>query len=186
MLRLLGLVLPLCLDTFAVAAAIGLRGVTPRQRLRLGLLFAAFEGGMPLIGLGAGAGLGRLMGSFADYLAAAALVGLGVYLLAAGEEAEERRLARLPGAGGWTLIGLGLSISLDELAIGFSLGLAGVSIALAVILIAVQALAVSQLGFSLGGRIGDRLREGAERLAALVLLALGAVLLAAKLTALPV
>ena len=42
MLLLLGLVLPLCLDTFAVAAALGMTGLTGRERIRYGLLFAAF------------------------------------------------------------------------------------------------------------------------------------------------
>jgi putative Mn2+ efflux pump MntP len=49
-LRLAALILPLALDTFAVSAAIGVAGIDKRQRLRLSLVFAAFEGLMPLVG----------------------------------------------------------------------------------------------------------------------------------------
>jgi hypothetical protein len=50
-LKLLAFVLPLGVESFATAAALGTR----RQRWRLSLLFVAFEGGMPLIGLAIGA-----------------------------------------------------------------------------------------------------------------------------------
>jgi putative Mn2+ efflux pump MntP len=51
-LKLLAFVLPLGLDSFGVAAAIGAMQVTTGwQRLRISLVFVVFEGGMPLIGL---------------------------------------------------------------------------------------------------------------------------------------
>jgi manganese efflux pump family protein len=78
-------------------------------------------------------------------------------------------------------IALGVSISLDELAIGFTLGLLHISAALVIALIAVQTLIVTQLGLRLGSRLGERIREGAERLAGAALSTLGLVLLAEKL-----
>jgi putative Mn2+ efflux pump MntP len=69
-LKLLAFVLPLGLDSFAVAAAIGASQVTTvRQRLRISLIFVVFEGGMPLIGLALGAALARGIGQVADYVA---------------------------------------------------------------------------------------------------------------------
>lgn len=61
------------------------------------------------------------------------------------------------------------------LAIGFTLGLVKVPVPIAVVLIAVQAFVVAQLGLRLGSRVGESFREGAERVAgaALVLIALG-------------
>ncbi len=48
--------LPLGLDSFAVAAAIGAsQATTLRQRMRISLIFMIFEGGMPFIGLALGA-----------------------------------------------------------------------------------------------------------------------------------
>lgn len=184
MLKVVLLVFPLCLDTFGVAAAIGVAegGLERRARLRLALLFAAFEGGMPLLGLLAGAGLGRALGDVADYVAIAALAGLGLYMLRGGEaEVEEGRARLLARTHGAAVLGLGVSVSLDELAMGFSLGLLHVPLLPAVTLIAVQAFAATQLGLALGSRVGESVREGAERVAAMALLALAALLLAGRL-----
>ncbi len=185
MWRLFALVLPLALDTFAVSAALGIAGVNSRQRLRLGLLFAGFEGGMPLVGLVVGAAIGGVIGGFADYVAVVALAGLGVYLLLADEAKEEARVARFAQLSGLALIAVGLSVSLDELAIGFALGLARVPIVPALILIAVQAFVVSQIGFGLGRRIGESVREGAERLAGIALIAVAGLVLLSRLGLVP-
>jgi putative Mn2+ efflux pump MntP len=178
--RVIALVLPLGLDTFAVAAAIGIAGVTPAMRRRVSVLFTAFETGMPLVGLALGVPLGRAIGGAADYLAIAVLISLGVYTLTA-EGADEERVRALPQVRGAAALALGLSISLDELAIGFTLGLLRVPAVLVIALIAVQTLIVTQLGLRLGARLGERTREGAERLAGVALVGLGIVLLAEQL-----
>lgn len=177
-LKLLGFVLPLGVDSFAVAAAVGALGVRGRTRLRVSLIFVLFEGGMPLVGVALGAPLARAVGAVAGYVAIAVLIALGLWmLLSRGEEEEEKRAARLLSARGLPLIGLGLSISLDELAIGFSLGLSGLPIVAVVVAIAMQALIASQLGMALGGRLAERFREGLERAAGVVLILLGLALL---------
>src|SRR5260370_40422181 len=77
-LKLLAFVLPLGLDSFAVAAAIGAAAPTGwRTRLRISAIFVMFEAGMPLIGLAAGRGVAPAVGPVADYLAAAAVGGVG-------------------------------------------------------------------------------------------------------------
>src|SRR5260370_27073979 len=180
MARVIALILPLCLDTFAVAAALGMTRPTGAQRIRFSLLFAAFEGGMPVIGLGVGAGLGRVIGDWSEYVAIAALVAVGAYMLWARADDEERVL-RLAASRGPAVIALGLSVSLDELAIGFSLGLLNVPIVLAIVFIAAQALVVSQVGFGLGCRIGAATREGAERLAGAALIVIAGARLVGKI-----
>lgn len=181
-LRLVALILPLALDTFAVSAAIGVAGVDKRQRLRLSLVFAAFEGLMPLVGFLIGARLGNAIGSAADYIAGALLILLGAYMLVKQDEDEElEAVSQMARMHGLALIGLGVSVSLDELAIGFSIGLLGISIGVAVVVIALQAFIVTQLGVGLGARVGEKIREGAERLAGLALLVLGAFILGARL-----
>src|SRR5438105_875473 len=69
--KLIALVLPLSLDTFAVSAALGVAGLSRRERWRLSLLMAAFEAGMPLAGFLAGGLAGQALGGVADYAAAA-------------------------------------------------------------------------------------------------------------------
>ena len=182
MLRLLAFVLPLGLDSFAVAAAIGaVQVTTARQRLRISLVFVIFEGGMPLIGLGLGSALARGIGPAADYLAAAAVIGAGAWILLAGDKDEEARASRLTSSHGLALVALGISISMDELAIGFSIGLAGVPVAVVIVAIALQAFLAAQLGLALGAKIGERWRERAEQVAGIALILHGAYLLTAQL-----
>ena len=182
MVRLLAFVLPLGLDSFAVAAAIGaVQVTTARQRLRISLVFVVFEGGMPLIGLGLGSALARGIGPAADYLAAAAVIGAGAWILLAGDKDEEDRASRLTSSHGLALVALGISISMDELAIGFSIGLAGVPVAVVIVAIALQAFLAAQLGLALGAKIGERWRERAEQVAGIALILLGAYLLTAQL-----
>jgi len=181
LLTLIGLVVPLGLDTFSMAAALGLAGLPRTERLRVSLLFTAFEMGMPLVGLLGGGAAGRAAGDVADYLAIAILIGLGLFVLWPRAEEPSERVALLARTRGLAAVGLGISVSLDELAIGFTLGLLQLPVLLAVLLIGLQAFAVTQLGIRLGSRLGASVREVAERLAGAVLTGLGAVLLAEKL-----
>jgi len=184
MFRLLAFVLPLGLDSFAVAAALGATGVHEfRARLRVSLIFIVFEAGMPLIGLAAGGGLARAIGSVADYLAAAAVAGVGVWMLVVRHDDDGERASRITSARGVTVIALGLSISMDEFAIGFSLGLVRLPVLPVIAAIAIQALVASQLGLALGGRVSERFTERAEQLAAIALILLGAYLVADRLLA---
>lgn len=182
MLRLLAFVLPLGIDSFAIAAALGAAGLTGlRDRIRVSAIFVTFEAGMPLIGVAAGSGLARLIGSVADYVAAAAVIGLGVFMLVhRGNDDEEETAGRLSVTHGLAVIALGLSISLDELAIGFSLGLVRLPVVPVIIAIAIVALLASQLGLALGSSISDRFREQAGQLAAVALMLLGVYLIAER------
>jgi manganese efflux pump family protein len=180
-LTLVGLVVPLGLDTFAVAAALGMAGLKARDRTRVSLIFTAFEAGMPLIGFFAGKLAGRAVGNAADYVAIAILIALGLFMLRPQAEDEEQRMSLLARTRGLAMLGLGVSISIDELAIGFTIGLLRFPVLVILVLIGIQTFVVTQLGIRLGQRIGERIREGAERLAGVALALLGGVLLAEKL-----
>lgn len=181
--KTIAFVLPLGLDTLAVCIALGIAGISPRQRRGVSVLMIAFEAGMPLAGLAIGTPLGHSLGTAADYVAIAVLLAFGVRALAADEDDE--RAAGLLEAGGWRMALLGVSISLDELAVGFSLGLLRLPILVVIVAIAVQTLLVTQIGMLLGARLGERLggrvRERAEQLAGAGLILLACVLLALRL-----
>lgn len=182
-LSLLLSVLPLGMDTFAIAAVVGgISRLTGWGLWRISMVFVLCEGGMPLVGLALGESLGHRFGGIADYLSAGLLVALAGYLWWAedGDDDDEVVKARyLSSARGLALLGVALLISLDELAIGFSLGLGfhqgshftrPVTIVAAIV---IQTLVVSQLGLSLGSRISERLRERIERLTSPGLACLG-------------
>ncbi len=184
-LKLIALIVPLGLDTFAVAAALGITGLTRQDRVRVTVLFTAFEMGMPVVGFLLGAVAGNIAGTAADYLAIVILISLGLSMLWPGrhDADEAKRGGLLARTRGVAAIGLGISISLDELAIGFTLGLLRFPVVLVIVLIGIQTLVITQAGLRLGSRIGEALRERAEQLAGVVLAALGVVLLAERLLA---
>ena len=178
-----GLLLPLALDTFALAAALGLAGLERRDRLRVALVFTVFEAGMPIAGVLVGRAAGSFIGGWAGYGGIAFMLVAGFLLLrpGQGEDDERRRLRLLAHARGPAIIDLGLSISVDELTVGLSAGLLGLSIALTVVWIAIQAFVAAQVGLRFGARLGEGLRERSERVAGIALIAVALILLGLKL-----
>jgi putative Mn2+ efflux pump MntP len=178
--KLIVLLLPLSLDTFAVSAALGMAGLSRRERWRLSLLLAGFEAVMRIVGFAAGGLAGRALGDVADHAAAAVLVGAGLLMLRDDGSGAGQELARR--MRGLAALGIGVSVSLDELAIGLVIGLLRLPALLVALLIGAQALLASQLGIRLGGRLGSELRERAEQVAAVLLIPLGLGLAALRLT----
>ena len=178
-----GLLLPLALDTFALAAALGMAGLKGRDRLRVTLVFTAFEAGMPIAGMLIGRGVGSFLGAWAGYGGIAFLFLAGALLLRPGQKQSEEseRLKLLAHARGLAIIDLGLSISVDELTIGLSAGLLGLSILLTVLWIGVQAFIATQAGLRLGARLGEEFREQAEWVAGVALILVALVLLVLRL-----
>lgn len=181
--KIVALVVPLGLDTFAISAALGTVGLDRHQRTRVSALMVGFEAGMPLIGLALGAPIGHAIGTTADYLAIGVLLAFGLFTLFGGDAGdEEQRAAGLANLHGFSAVVLGISISLDELAVGFTFGLLRLPVVPVIILIAAQTLVVSQAGMRLGQSLSQHIREGAEQLAGVALIALAAVLLVERLT----
>ncbi|MGH2516272.1 MAG: manganese efflux pump MntP family protein [Ktedonobacterales bacterium] len=202
--RLLLFALPLGLDTFALSTILGLTPMPVRRRVRLALTFAAAEGLMPAVGLLAGLPLGHAIGQWSNEVAGALIFGVGVWMAlkqrnedaeATKEDAgddkgardgEAARIARIATTGGWAVAGLALSVSLDELAVGFSFGVLGFPLAPALAVLAVQALVVSLVGQWVGSHAGEALGERAEQLAGPVLCVLGLWFVFGGLVGLPI
>ncbi len=94
---------------------------------------------------------------------------------------EDEQIDQLLNGRGAALIALGLSISLDELAMGLTVGLLHLTTWVAVTLIGIQAFLLAQIGMRLGNRAGEALREGAERAAGVALLGVSLILLLEQL-----
>ncbi len=176
------IILPLAIDTFVLSTALGVAGVAKQARLQTVLILTAFEAGMPVVGFLIGAGVGAVLGRWTDYLAATVLAAAGLWMLRPGgaeEEEAQQNVRLLESARGWGILVLGLSISIDELAIGFGVGLLGLPLLLLVGLIAVQAFVAAQLGMRLGSHLADKTRQVAGRIAGGLLL-LAALLVVAE------
>jgi putative Mn2+ efflux pump MntP len=182
--KLIALIVPLSLDTFAVSAALGVAGLSRRERWRLSLLLAAFEALMPVVGFAAGGWVGQALGDLADYAAAAVLLGAGLMMMHEDDSAAGEALAQR--MRGLAAVGVGVSVSMDELAIGLVIGLLRLPALVVALLIGAQAFLVSQAGIGLGARLGAGVRERAEQIAGGLLVALGVGLAVLRLAGHPI
>jgi putative Mn2+ efflux pump MntP len=178
------LFLSLGLDTLAVAAGLGLSGLPRARWLTVGLTFALFEGMMPIVGLVVGRRLTEVLGGVVGYAAAALLILVGLLAIreALSDDDDDAEEGIPADPRGHRLLLTGLSVSLDELAVGFSLGVLKVPVGPALAYIGLQAFGLTFLGLSTGRRIGARLGERAELVSGSVLTLLGIVLLAGQAT----
>ncbi|MDX6512250.1 MAG: manganese efflux pump family protein [Gaiellaceae bacterium] len=142
-------------------------------------MLPAAETALPLVGLALGAAAGSAIGHAGDYPAAAALLGVGAWLLV--EDGEPERATRLARGGGLAVLALGLGVGLDELAIGFSAGLLDLPLVPALVVIAVQAVVAAQLGLRVGARLGKAAAARAETLAGAALVVAGLAVLVVRL-----
>lgn len=167
LLKLILLVLSLGSDTLTVAVALGISGVGRRDRFRVGGSFALFEGSMPLVGFAAGRLVSGAIGELASVTGIAVLFGVGAWMIYEAAAGGDQRRINIAGWRGLVLTSV--SVSLDELAIGFSMGALGLPIVLTVLLIAAQAFVLTLIGTAVGNEIGERLAERAEIAAGVIL-----------------
>lgn len=168
--KMVALILSLGIDTLIMSISLGF--VPIRGKFRIALTFATTEALMPLIGLFVGKSAGHWIGDWAALIGGLALIAVGTWLVFfADDDDDEEKLER--NLVGWTLILTALSISVDELAVGFSIGLVGVPVALTIILVAIQAFIFTVLGLTFGAQLKRYVGEWAEKLAGVVLGLLG-------------
>ncbi|UQZ81010.1 putative manganese efflux pump MntP [Paenibacillus konkukensis] len=168
-LKMILLIVSLGMDTLLISISLGF--IKTKGKVKIALIFAFAEALMPLVGLFIGKGAGQLFGEWASLIGGIALLVVAVWLVFFEDEDEEDKLER--NLVGWTLIITAVSISLDELAIGFSIGLIGIPIALTIILVALQAFVFTFLGLAFGSKLKRYLGEWAEKLAGIILGLLG-------------
>lgn len=162
--------LPLGTDSAAVctAYAAGEGKVTLGRRAVIVATLTGFEALMPGVGMMISGPVAHAIGSTANYVAALLLIGLGLVMLLTGDDDEHG-----PALGAGALLAVGLAVSIDEVAVGVSLGLHGVAFWPLALTIGVWVAVATSLGLSLGARVPQRFHEVAEVIAAVALIGLG-------------
>ena len=146
MIALLTLGFTLSLDNFRIAIVLG--GLKPSlaRSVKTSFVFAVWDGVAPLVGIIVGHYLSERIDSTADMIAAAGLAAYGLFVviraLASPEEADPDMR--------WATRGLPLPLSVDNVAAGASLGLAGYSPWLAPVLFGVITFVMSVAGHQIG------------------------------------
>ena len=174
MLQLILLGLLAGVDNLQVAAAISMAPLTKARRTLFALVFCACEISAPLLGLLMMNVLRGRFGDAIDRIAPLILVACGaliIYLALRDDDQLDRIVNNK-----WTLIGLPLTLSADNLLIGASLGTLGYSLPLAAIAIGSISACMCALGILGGARVRRWIPEHAEVVSGIYLIAIAAMM----------
>ena len=175
--ELLLLAVGLSMDAFAVSICKGLamKRATLKSELTCGVWFGGFQALMPLIGFLLGALFAGVIEAFDHWVAFGLLAVLGINML---KEAFEKSECACDIEGNdlafKTMFVMAIATSIDALAVGISLAMAGnVNIVTAVLLIGVITFAMSAIGVQIGSVFGNKFEKKAQFLGGAILIALG-------------
>lgn len=161
------------LDNFGAAIGIGTAHGRSRYRWQVAAVFGVFEAGMPVLGMLAGRAVAGTVAGAAPIIGGVAVGLMGVAGVVESLRKGSGDNTRAPVLGLGRLVVLGLVLSIDNLAVGFALGSAKVSLAAAVVVIGVVSVGLSLLGLELGGRLGERVGERGDLVGGVALMVVG-------------
>lgn len=150
--EMLALGFVLSLDNFRVAIALGTVPISLKRAVQVALTFGLWDAIMPLIGLLIGREIGESVGAVAEWVGAGALGAYGLYLLISALRKPEPDELDHP----WALFGIPLTLSLDNLFAGASLGILGFPPWLSAVVFGAMTAVMSLIGLRLG-RVAARL-----------------------------
>jgi putative Mn2+ efflux pump MntP len=166
--------LSMAMDAFAVCLGVGTqaRAPGPRPTFRLAFHFGLFQFLMPVIGWFAGMTIVEYIFAYDHWVAFGLLGFVGVRMIRAG--LDPRAEAQLPDPSrGWSLVILAVATSIDALAVGFSLGMLGMTIWYPAVVIGVVTGLLSWLGLRLGNRLGAEFGKRIEIAGGILLILIG-------------
>ena len=166
------------MDAFAVSICKGLatKKAGLRQMGACGLWFGGFQALMPLIGFFLGKLFADAIVAFDHWVAFALLAFIGCNMLKEAFEKEECEYCNDNNGdfGAKTMFVMASATSIDALAIGVSMALAGnVNIWIAIALIGITTCVTSALGVKIGNVFGAKFEKKAQAAGGIILILLG-------------
>ena len=173
--ELLLLAVGVSMDAFAVSVCKGLSmsksGI--KESAICGAWFGGFQALMPLIGFFLGTLFAEAIEAFDHWIAFGLLAVIGINMLKEAFEKEEEGCCGCD-LSFRTMLVMAIATSIDALAVGISLAMAGdVNIWLSVLLIGLTTFAFSGLGVKIGNVFGSRFEKKAQIAGGCILILLG-------------
>ncbi|MFG2357312.1 manganese efflux pump MntP family protein [Streptomyces sp. NPDC048521] len=162
----------LSLDNFRVSIALGTVPFGLKRAVQVALAFGLWDAIMPLVGLLIGHQIGESVGDVADVVGAAALGGYGLYLVVSSLRKPEPDELDHP----WALFGIPLTLSLDNLFAGASLGVLGLSPWFSAAVFGAMTAVLSLVGLQLGRAAAHLIRIRSDLLSGVTLIIAAAAL----------
>ena len=177
--ELMVLAIGVSMDAFAVSVCKGLssKKASIANMGKCGLWFGGFQALMPLIGFYIGKLFANAIEAVDHWIAFALLAFIGANMLKEalvdGEECDCEN-GKNADFSFKTMLTMAIATSIDALAVGVSLSLAGgVNIFLAILLIGVTTCIFSALGVKIGSIFGDRFEKKAQIAGGVILILIG-------------
>ncbi|MGI8607705.1 MAG: manganese efflux pump MntP [Candidatus Dormibacteria bacterium] len=158
------------LSNFGGAVGLGVLPLDTRRRLEILGIFVAMEVVMPAIGLVVGARVSGAVGARANLFAGLVLIAIGAYTLK--ETRKETHDLDIP-VRRRTVVLLAIALSLDNLVVGFGLGLLNAPVLIAAGFMGICSLVLTVIGLELGRRLGKLVGERSELFSGIVLILAG-------------
>ncbi|WP_408955445.1 manganese efflux pump MntP family protein [Natroniella sp. ANB-PHB2] len=179
-LELVTLGIALGTDAFSVSVAIGTRQLKLSFIIKLSLMIGLFHILMTFLGINLGRLLYYFFGNYyfeetidqvTTVIASGLLMILGMIMIY--EQSKEEVINYNLEMYGWSLIILPLSVSVDALSVGFSLGMLEINVLITCIVLGIISGILVICGLLVGNKIGDIIANKAEVLGGIVLILLG-------------
>lgn len=178
----------LAMDATAVSLGTAASGRTRGRRasFRLAFHFGLFQALMPLLGWLLGRGLAGVFHRVDHWLAFGLLAAVGAHMIIGALRGHDEQAGDRPRSDpsrGWTLVALSVATSIDALAVGVGLAVLEAPIWLPCVLIGLITAGLSLGGLAVGGVLHARWGHRLEFAGGLVLVLIGAQILASHLRA---
>ncbi|SFS34703.1 manganese efflux pump MntP family protein [Marininema halotolerans] len=172
LVTLLMVAVALGMDAFSLGIGIGMRGILQRQIVVISGTIGLFHILMPLMGFAIGRYLGKVVENIAVMTGGGVLCFLGINMIwNAFRSEEEARVINTRSMMGVCLFSI--SVSLDSLSAGLSLGLFSADIWLTVILFGMMGAIMAGAGLFLGRHVGTWIGDYGEAVGGVILFFLG-------------
>ena len=158
------------LSNFGGAVGLGVLPLSRRRRLEILGIFVAMEVIMPAIGLLVGSRVSGAVGSKANLFAGLVLVAIGGYTIF--ETRKDTHNLDIP-IHRRAVVLLAIALSLDNLVVGFGLGLLNAPVLVAAGFMGLCSLVLTVIGLELGRRLGKLIGERSELFSGVVLILAG-------------
>jgi len=164
----------LAMDAFAVSIVSGsaYKKLEVKHAFRVALFFGAFQALMPLIGSLAGMSVRQYLAGYDHWIAFGLLSAVGAKMIYESFKITPAKENFNP-SNIWVLLVLSVATSIDALAIGVTISLLPVSIAMAVVIIGMVTFVLSYLGVFIGKKFGHFFENKIEAVGGLILIGLG-------------
>jgi putative Mn2+ efflux pump MntP len=170
-LTILLMALALGMDAFSLSLGIGMRGIRLMSIAKISAAIALFHVFMPLAGFFTGKYVSALLGDLAVMIGGGLLIALGghmIYSSIRGDAVQSIDLGSVFG-----LLAFAMSVSVDSLSVGVSLGMFASDLVMTVMLNWLFGGLMTATGLIIGRGVGQMVGDYGEALGGAILLAFG-------------